>query len=411
MTIETEVHELLEQAAARPSRDFDPSAAPRRPTPPPRRAVAVAATLVVALVVVACVAIFAGGSSSVGNRVTVRPAALAPDLPPGWRGIEISDAGLALAVPADWFGSELDGVVIVGTSDRTTLPKMDCGVGGAPGTWLALVESDPAQPRRFPLGGTETTPTGADPSRPADFRAADPDNRIECQTTSASSVEYAAQLEGFRFTDAGRLFLADIITVGPPDPERVLTAKEVLNTLVVQPRSPDAAPDDGAATTTTPPTTSTPSTTSTLPTPATTTAPTSTSLPLPATVAPPSGPSAPIGSDEQAIVDAFLGWLNANPREAIGDYVEDYESIRTTHDAGIAQWPPGSLGDVTGQVDDVTMVDESHATVVYSILRGAVEWYPRRTGHAVKIDGRWMVSRDTVCELLAVGGLTCPPRF
>jgi hypothetical protein len=335
--------------------------------------------------------------------VTVHPADFAPDLPPGWRRIDIPHAGLALAIPADWVLSELDGVVIVGTSERTAFPNPGCGVGWVPGTWLALGEDEPGRPRPFPLSGTETSSTGAGLSRPADFRTAEPAYRIDCQATSTATSEHAAQLEGFRFADAGRLFLADIITVGPADPERVRAAKEVLNTLVVQPRRPVPA-GDGAATTTTPPTPSTP------PAPATSTAPTSTSLPLPAAEEPPSGPSAPVGTDQQAIADAFLGWLNANPRDAIGDYVEDYESIRATHDAGIAQWPPGSLGDVTGRVDGVTVVDDAHATVVYSILRGPQEWYTRRTGYAVKIDGRWMVSRETVCELLAVGGLACPPR-
>jgi hypothetical protein len=31
-------------------------------------------------------------------------------------------------------------------------------------------------------------------------------------------------------------------------------------------------------------------------------------------------------------------------------------------------------------------------------------------GRAVKIDGVWLVSRETVCDAFAVGGYRCPPR-
>jgi hypothetical protein len=35
--------------------------------------------------------------------------------------------------------------------------------------------------------------------------------------------------------------------------------------------------------------------------------------------------------------------------------------------------------------------------------------FGQRSGVAVRIDGRWMVSRATECSLLSLGGLVCPP--
>ena len=32
------------------------------------------------------------------------------------------------------------------------------------------------------------------------------------------------------------------------------------------------------------------------------------------------------------------------------------------------------------------------------------------TGAAIKINGKWLVTRETVCNLLTYGGLRCPPR-
>jgi hypothetical protein len=36
--------------------------------------------------------------------------------------------------------------------------------------------------------------------------------------------------------------------------------------------------------------------------------------------------------------------------------------------------------------------------------------YAFQPGQAIKINGTWMVSRDTVCALLEHGGISCPPR-
>ena len=64
----------------------------------------------------------------------------------------------------------------------------------------------------------------------------------------------------------------------------------------------------------------------------------------------------------------------------------------------------------SGRVEAVRMIDAAHATVDYTLLFGGQAQFGTRTGTAVKIDGAWKVSRDTECALLALGGITCPPR-
>ena len=56
------------------------------------------------------------------------------------------------------------------------------------------------------------------------------------------------------------------------------------------------------------------------------------------------------------------------------------------------------------------MVSPTEADVVYSILFDGADSIPHRPGKVLKIDGIWKVSRDTVCKLLTLGNITCPPR-
>ncbi len=148
---------------------------------------------------------------------------------------------------------------------------------------------------------------------------------------------------------------------------------------------------------------------------ATTSPPTSTSTPSasPTTTSPPvSSTTSPVAdaSDTDVIRAAFLGWIDAQPKDAIDPYVEDYASIQDSIRQGMAQHSPEDLAKYSGRVDSITLVDPTHAAVVYSILFDGTPQYAERQGQAIKIDGVWKVSRDTVCALLSLGGITCPPR-
>jgi hypothetical protein len=130
---------------------------------------------------------------------------------------------------------------------------------------------------------------------------------------------------------------------------------------------------------------------------------------VPPTTAPATVP-ANAGSDEAAVRDVFLAWINAQPKDALDDIVEDFASIADVHRQGMAQHSDADLAKYSGRVDSVTIVDATHADVRYTILFDGVPNFSMMPGQAIKIDGKWMVTRDTVCNLLTYGGLTCPPR-
>jgi hypothetical protein len=133
---------------------------------------------------------------------------------------------------------------------------------------------------------------------------------------------------------------------------------------------------------------------------------TSTTLPSPSTATTSSADAA----DIDAIRAVFLRWMNAENRDDITAYVEDAASILDAHRQGLAQHTPEDLAKYSGRVDSIQMIDATHADVVYTILWDRTPQYAFQPGQAVKIDGTWMVSRDTVCALLKYGGITCPPR-
>ena len=67
-----------------------------------------------------------------------------------------------------------------------------------------------------------------------------------------------------------------------------------------------------------------------------------------------------------------------------------------------------SVGPVQVRVERVRFLDERHARARFVILLG--RGGPSFDGEAVAADGRWRVSRDTFCQVMAIAGVRCPPR-
>jgi hypothetical protein len=194
-----------------------------------------------------------------------------------------------------------------------------------------------------------------------------------------------AEFVDYLFWDHGRLFLAEIVTNELPDGPPEQLGRHVLNTLRVE-SAGDTAPTTTLGTTSPTATTALPTTT------------------LPAETSPGS-------DDEAAIRNAFEQWIYVSPRDAIEPYVEDAASILDAWRQGIAQQPTGgSYEHYRIRVDSVNVVDETHADVVYSLLYDGQPQYDHVKAAAIKIDGTWKVTRDTVCSILSHGGITCPPR-
>jgi hypothetical protein len=182
----------------------------------------------------------------------------------------------------------------------------------------------------------------------------------------------------YLFRDHGRLFVARVVSRDPGQATTEL-GDRVLDTFRVDADAPTIA--------------------------TTTTLPTVTSAP--ATTTPPPADASP---DELAIRDVYMHLIGQVPRDALDAYVEDFASIADSWRAGMAQNSEDTMQRYTMRIDSVTMTDDTHADVRYSLLYDARPAYPDQAGGAVKIDGRWYITRETVCSLLTHGGITCPAR-
>jgi endonuclease/exonuclease/phosphatase family metal-dependent hydrolase len=61
------------------------------------------------------------------------------------------------------------------------------------------------------------------------------------------------------------------------------------------------------------------------------------------------------------------------------------------------------------RIDDIRLVDPTHADVTYTLLLDGSAVLDHLPGHAVQIDGRWLVSRRTYCDVSTQGATTIPP--
>lgn len=61
-------------------------------------------------------------------------------------------------------------------------------------------------------------------------------------------------------------------------------------------------------------------------------------------------------------------------------------------------------GPMSVVVDAVRFSDVSHATVSFALRIGTTVRLPSVAGAAVRVDGRWLVSKSTMCVVLAASG-------
>jgi len=390
-----DLRKLLDRGAASPSTDVDVDTLVRTARGRRRRRVGVVAGSIVATVAVVIAAVVLAQPSSEVN-IPTRPSAAAPpsaSAPDGWKQITLDDERIRLAVPADW--TKLRGwpneLGTVGSPDIDRSGELRaCGllvpknvqIPDVSGEWLTLIELDDPAP-----SGIITLPDGyrLDTSkvvpRPADFRSLPIVNDF-CLVDNFSGPGQVGSYEFIAFREADRTYVARILVHGPSRESDFLLAREVLNTMAIG--------EPGTSTTST----STSTTVETVPA---------------ATTVPTTAPAAATG-EEADIRAVFLAWLDAQERNAMDGIVEDFASIAATHLEGMHQHSEADLAKYSGRVDSVTIIDATHADVRYTVLFDGRPQFSMVPGQAIKIDGRWMVSRETVCNLLKNGGLTCPPR-
>ena len=116
----------------------------------------------------------------------------------------------------------------------------------------------------------------------------------------------------------------------------------------------------------------------------------------PTTTLPPS--TVPPSDETAAIHAAFEGWVSIKPPafENSEGFVEDWASIKATAQA--AAEAVGNPQCYTGRVDAITRISDTDADVIFTFLcDGQPASIVNQQGRAVKIDGVWMVSRETAC--------------
>lgn len=360
-----DMNETLHDAAALPSHDVPLAGIERRLRTRRRQrigAALVCGALLVGGIVSAGVLLTGGSEPSVRTTHSVASTATA-------------DPGLSVLLPNGWVQTPVDASsepavrLMVGTS---TIPPdtsaQPCFVPMTP----------PLAGHAFVQLSEFDVLDQALPPRPSDFSAARPDSQKDCTTPGTDGVSTGVGTSyQYSFQDRGRNFVAIVTIDLANSAELRAQALSVLNSLVV-----------------------TPNTDVTL----------QTLLPenVPTTSVPPS--TVPTSADTKAITTAFLGWIDTKPADSaiVGNYVEDFAHIRASIAAAAAA--NGQPNSYTGRIDAITRIGANEADVTYSFLINGQTAVPNLQGKAVKIDGVWKVSRDTVCVALAMGPTRCPPR-
>lgn len=370
----TDLNESLHNAAAKPSREAPLSAIETRLRR--RRRLRQGAVGVCALALVAAlgggIALTTGGGPSVR---TVTPAAAPTVTEYG------GDPPISVELPDGWIESPIgpglrfdQEVLTVGTATQPTgVAHTVCLADAAyqDDVFVLLREFTHVELLRQSLNPEEGISRLAQtpfPDRPADFATA-PSDDSTCFPPGADVVSGGWPVAGFRFEDSGRMFEADIGFGPQSPPERRAEAYAVLNSLHVQPIVIALEP---------------------------------------VTTVPPS--TVPPSADTEAIAAAFELWLGTKPPGSApaASVIEDYEGIRES--IQIASDLVGNPQCYTGRVDAFLRIDEDDADVIYTFLCNGQPSIPNLSGRAVKIDGVWKVSRETVCSSLEIGGTYCPPR-
>ncbi|MEX0664178.1 MAG: hypothetical protein WD598_05325 [Acidimicrobiia bacterium] len=366
-----DVNETLRAAAASPTRDAPLSLIEARLRR--RRHVRRGAAGVCALALIAALGGGVALSVDSGPRIeTVTPAA-SP-------GVSAGDPPVSVDLPDGWVespiepGMRFDGEILaVGTTLQPAgVPHSACFedemynddvvVVLRETTHVTVLEKELAATQRL-----TTEAYGQYPLRPDNFATAE----SAVSTCLAIGTDVPWEIHRYTFSDQGRVFIADVGFGPTSTPEARAEAFAVLNSLVVEPWLEEP--------------------------------------PVPVTTVPPS--TVPASADTQAIEAAFETWVAAGPPDFDGAeaVIEDFASIKAT-----AQEAADLVGNpqcYTGRVDAITRIDEDDADVIFSFFCDGLPAVPtNQPGRAVKIDGVWMVSRDTVCATFAIGQARCPPR-
>jgi hypothetical protein len=346
-----------------------------------RRAASLVLAALVVLGGVASGALFLTRDNS-GPSVSVADAGTTPAgvtaIPAEWATVTNEQFGMSMRVPPDWQSTNqsltpnlVDPHDVLSAGTFSVPPEGSCIL---PPSVQNLASTD-----AFVTLYTWRQDAGGFPPRPDHFGPELGNGPILCVNVPNGVARM------INFSDHGRQLSALVVIGNDATPQRRTDAFRVLDSLVV---TPAASPDI-----------------------------TSTTL---AAFAPLTGPvaTAPLstppttyakGSIEDKVRTAFLGWTDTKPLAAKGPFIEDFDQIKATMEQAKAQAPPG-LDALHGVIESVTIVDATHAHVVYGFVNGDQPVVSGLPGDVVKIGGKWLVTRDTVCASFELEGVRCPPR-
>jgi hypothetical protein len=108
---------------------------------------------------------------------------------------------------------------------------------------------------------------------------------------------------------------------------------------------------------------------------------------------------------KQEITDTWVAFFN--PQLSLDErvtHLEDGEQLKPFVEQQ-AQILGAQASQASAQVDEVTLNDDGTADVQFQILLAGQPVLPT-SGTAVLVDGKWLVSKATLCDLIALAGTT-----
>jgi hypothetical protein len=114
---------------------------------------------------------------------------------------------------------------------------------------------------------------------------------------------------------------------------------------------------------------------------------------------------------KQAIIETWHSMAALGDADEFGahlDLFDDSRGLLETARVSYGNFPEQSMH-VTYRVTDVRFTSPTHAVVTWDILAEGEQSILDRRGDAVFIDGRWKMTRQTICDQLILGGGICEP--
>jgi hypothetical protein len=109
----------------------------------------------------------------------------------------------------------------------------------------------------------------------------------------------------------------------------------------------------------------------------------------------------------EAFEQAYAGTSTGEERLS---RIEDSEGLEELRQQVLVNFPLTPLDDLSVRVEEVRFLNRRTAAVRYTIvLPGySIPEFPNRIGRAVLVGDTWKVTRQTLCNDLTLGSVTCP---